>query len=311
MTAFYNEIDPFAAQWLRNLIKAGLIAPGVVDERSIEDITPDELREFKQVHLFAGIGVWSYALRRAGWPDDRPVWSGSCPCQPFSAAGKGKGLTDERHLWPSMHHLVSVCKPPIVFGEQVASADGLQWLGIVQTDLENAGYATAAADLCAAGIGAPHIRQRIYWMADANGKQYQNGHKRSGENHRPDGEGAATELTGFCSLSQLADPSNKGSQRRVQGRPHPEREAIDRYPGCSGAISPANALKGFWRDPDWLYCRDGKWRAVESGAFPLANGASGRMGKIRAYGNAIVAPLAETFIKAAMAANDEFYKEAV
>ena len=65
MTAFYNEIDPYAAAWLRNLIAAGHIAPGVVDERSIEDINPEELLGYTQCHFFSGIGVWSYALRRA------------------------------------------------------------------------------------------------------------------------------------------------------------------------------------------------------------------------------------------------------
>lgn len=106
MTAYYNEIDPYAAQWLRNLIEAGEIAPGYVDERSIEDVTPGDLRGFTQHHFFAGIGVWSYALRKAGWPDDKPIWTGSCPCQPFSAAGKGKGVDDERHLWPAFFWLI-------------------------------------------------------------------------------------------------------------------------------------------------------------------------------------------------------------
>ncbi|MGJ7413111.1 DNA cytosine methyltransferase, partial [Morganella morganii] len=127
MAAFYNENDPFAAQWLRNLIAAGHIALGVVDERSIEDVTPDDLRGFTQCHFFAGVGVWSLALRRAGWPDDKPVWTGSCPCQPFSAAGKGNGFADERHLWPAFFHLISECKPGVIFGEQVASKDGLGW----------------------------------------------------------------------------------------------------------------------------------------------------------------------------------------
>ena len=87
--AYYNEIDPFAAQWLRNLIAAGHIAPGDVDERSILDVRADDLRGYRQCHFFAGIGVWSYALRQAGWSDDEEVWTGSCTCQPFSDAGRG------------------------------------------------------------------------------------------------------------------------------------------------------------------------------------------------------------------------------
>src|SRR5271155_2783158 len=160
MPAYYNEHDPFAAAWLRELIKAGQIAPGEVDERSIEDVLPSEIRGFTQCHFFAGIGVWSYALRQAGWPDDRPVWTGSCPCQPFSAAGKRGGGADERHPWPALFHLVETLRPVTLFGEQVASKDGLAWIDTVQTDLEATGYSVGALDLCSAGFGAPHIRQR-------------------------------------------------------------------------------------------------------------------------------------------------------
>ena len=166
--SYYNEIDPFAAEMLRNLIKAGHIAPGDVDERSIEDVRPDDLRGYAQCHFFAGVGVWSYALRRAGYTDARPVWTGSCPCQPFSTAGKGAGFADERHLWPHFHWLIEQCRPPIVLGEQVASKDGLAWLDLVSADLEGSGYTIGAVDTCAAGFGAPHIRQRLYWVAHAN-----------------------------------------------------------------------------------------------------------------------------------------------
>lgn len=165
VTAYYNENDPKAAAWLTELIKAGLIAPGVVDTRSIEDVRPNELASFAQCHLFAGIGGWSYALRLAGWPDTRDVWTGSCPCQPFSEAGKGGGFTDERHLWPSFFHLINERRPSIVFGEQVASSAGKSWLDLVSADMENADYAFAAANINAASAGYPHVRQRLYWLA--------------------------------------------------------------------------------------------------------------------------------------------------
>src|SRR5690554_815647 len=173
MSAYYNEIDPFAAAWLRELISAGHIAPGDVDTRSIEDVSPSDLAGFTQCHFFAGIGGWSYALTLAGWPDDRPVWTGSCPCQPFSSAGARKGTNDPRHLWPHWRWLVDQCRPAIIFGEQVASKDGRLWLTGVRSDLEALGYAVGAADLCAAGVGAPHRRQRLYWLADANSERQQ------------------------------------------------------------------------------------------------------------------------------------------
>ena len=120
---YYNEFDPFAASWLRELIKDDLIANGDVDERSIIDVQPEDVRGYTQCHWFAGVGGWSAALRMAGWGDDQPCWTGSCPCQPFSSAGKRKGTDDERHLWPTFFRLIEACQPAIIFGEQVASSD--------------------------------------------------------------------------------------------------------------------------------------------------------------------------------------------
>lgn len=170
MAAYYNENKPYAAQWLRNLIAAGHIAPGDVDERSIEDVRPDDLKPYTQCHFFAGIGVWSYALRLAGWPDDRPVWTGSCPCQPFSIAAvawERQGFDDHRHLWPVWFQLIRERAPIAVFGEQVGSKDGITWLDTVFDNLEGEDYACAAHVLSAAGAGADHIRRRVYFFADS------------------------------------------------------------------------------------------------------------------------------------------------
>ena len=164
-THYYNDNNKHCAKWLQALIDVGLLPYGHVDDRNIKDVTQHDLSGFTQCHFFAGIGGWPLALGLAGWPATRPVWTASCPCQPFSAAGKRKGAGDERHLWPEFYRLYRECRPAVAFGEQVASKDGRVWLSGVQIDLEALGAAFGALDTCAAGLGAPHIRQRLYWVA--------------------------------------------------------------------------------------------------------------------------------------------------
>lgn len=165
MVAFYNEFDPAAAHILRAMIDNGVIAPGIVDTRSIKELTPDDVAGFTQVHLFAGGGLWSVAARLAGWPDDAPLWTGSCPCQPFSAAGKGLGTDDPRHLWPDFHRLIRACRPAVVMGEQVAGKAGYGWFDGVCSDLENEGFPSRTVDFPACSVDAPHQRNRQYWAA--------------------------------------------------------------------------------------------------------------------------------------------------
>ena len=465
--AYYNEIDPYAAEWLRSLIRSGHIADGIVDERSISDVRPDELQEFTQCHFFAGIGVWSYALRSAGWEDDRPVWTGSCPCQPFSNAGSRKGVTDERHLWPHWFHLIEQCRPSTVFGEQVASKDGLGWIDLVQADMEGADYAIGAFDLCSAGFGAPHIRQRLWFVADTDNprsqgrisgrtdSKWQDKHGHSGRSGSTIGMGdpdiddgrnehspvtsereARLEHGGASSTGRMADsntrlsdrsfkeirtrghtsdtngfdgrmgnsdnggsqgsgktgvgqgmeqsgsqstrtesdfgmadtassgrqyePSERSSEvqsKKTGDRPindsgghgastsrmgdteHDGQSSITEQGGHdqdasdnekeqivsvqsegasvtghdrsgdggergSEAQTRANETNGFWRDTDWLLCRDGKWRPVEPSTFPLAHGATARVGRLRAYGNAITAQVAQGLIESYMEVKD-------
>lgn len=537
MAAYYNEIDPSAAQWLRNLIEAGHIAPGHVDERSIEDVTPGDLAGYTQCHFFAGIGVWSYALRRAGWPDDLPVWTGSCPCQPFSAAGKGNGFNDERHLWPVFFKLIATCKPNIVFGEQVASSgvmgnadeglyglrggqtpgsvssiyrareiwcppslqdmpkrirkemalkfkriqeeterekggksegllsgvsirkqgkisnlgmqaslfeegdtvrsrylsegdsgkdkcgcvrsvgcesefdsfggeavqhsvnrsdsarrgvclqkhtdnsicrecddgrlgresgardnaivdseEGLKnderrtttennkkpygetapsWIDAVFDDLEGSGYACAAVAFPSAGVGAPHIRDRLFWVGYSDQPRPQGHAGHGGAEGRQGSSGSTTEAGVSGGLADSADfgreqgrsrepeeerHGSSGDRGAAAGHAEPRGladadggriqeagwrpEARTRQPGAGQEPGPTGPTNGIWADADWLFCRDGKWRPVEPGTFPLAHGAPARVVRLRAYGNAINAEAAREFIEAYLDTQD-------
>jgi len=312
---YYNEHDHKAAAWLRELIRAGLIPDGHVDTRSIVDVQPSDLTSYTQCHFFAGIGGWSLALQLAGWPADRPVWTGSCPCQPFSSAGKQLGAADERHLWPAFFSLIRQCRPESVFGEQVANAIGKGWLDGVSADLEQEGYACGAAVLGAHSVGAPHIRQRLYWVANAqyNRLNRENGDAPEQGGNRPDNGllvGGGGEL---CESGRLA--ITKG-----QGRPgmEPELQAGIGQRSWAGGDSPVGGLGhaddarsqgrcehrnstnqlSAWSSSVAIACTDGKTRRIEPGSFPLAHGVPGRVGLLRGYGNAILPPLASEFIKA-------------
>lgn len=386
--AYYNEFDPFKAEVLREAIKAGAIAPGDVDERSIADVRGEDLRGYTQCHFFAGGGFWSLALRNAGWGDDRPVWTGSCPCPSFSAAGKGAGFADPRHLWPHWFRLIRECRPSIVLGEQVSAAIGHGWLDLVQDDLEAETYAVGKAVLGACSVGAPHIRQRLWFVAESAGIGHVRGwagYEGNSENAperrsaviEPErsrdvgilgdaplgGLGIAGSAPGSAGHADLADESLRmgiairegveghggdggdgnepGRLGEEQTRPATETgesggvadvrgigrgrregatqghesdgedagriegdggpECGDKDAGrmadtqCDGgwpdfqergaegrasdgwdceALRP-NPLNGFWRDADWIGCRDGKFRPVEPKYVKMAHGGSG------------------------------------
>ena len=322
---YYNEREPYAVAWLRNLAAAGHVAPGEVDGRSITEVKASELSGQRQSHFFAGLGGWSRALRLAGVSDAAPIWTGSCPCQPFSQAGQKAGADDERHLWPVWFSLIGECRPPIIFGEQVSSPGGLAWLDAVSHDLEGAGYSVGAADLCAAGLGAPHIRQRLWFVAVAN--DYKDGRALLGPSRIHEGGESGNNPAGRGKAGGVADRGGNGLEGRHGGRPTSAPiggpgevpylgvgdagiDGVGEHPGelpgevraayGGDAPVPPGAVGGYWERADWLWCRDSKWRPVEPGTFPLAHGATARVGRLRAYGNAIVAPLAATFIRSAL-----------
>lgn len=328
---YYNEYDRKTAAWLRELIKAGAIPDGHVDERSIADVQPSDLRGYTQCHFFAGIGGWSYALQLAGWPSDLPVWTGSCPCQPFSTAGKGLAQADERHLWPVFFELIRQCRPEHVFGEQVASAIGHGWLDGVSADLEAEGYTCGATVLGAHSVNSPHQRQRLYWVADAG---YLRGRDRPFSSQSPHHEASRCCENGGMDNSECAGPqglsfsggfdSSDGIRERfgelaeASGDDH----GLEQSNGWGRIISteqhgdtlpdsPVRHSRGQhfnrpcgheWSDFPLVHCRDGKTRRIptEPAFFPLAHGIPARVVRLRGYGNAIVPQVAAEFIAAFM-----------
>ena len=263
MANYYNDNDAFTGSWLRNLIRKKLIPNGFVSTRPIQRATSVDVSRFRQVHFFAGIGGWSRALQLAGWPKDQEVWTGSCPCQPFSSAGKRRGQEDERNLWPFFRRLIEECNPPVVFGEQVASDDGRAWFARVRSDLEVLGYAVGAADLCAAGARAPHIRQRLFWMACRMGNT----------------NGIRLQLR-----KSLPHSSTSSSGARV----------------LRSNISAGHGIPNFWTPSNVIACKDSRSRRIEPGTSALAHGVSQSVELLRGYGNSIVPQVAAKFIVASV-----------
>jgi DNA (cytosine-5)-methyltransferase 1 len=356
----YIDIDPFCCKWMENLIEAGQLPDGIVFRFDVREINPICLNEIDQVHFFAGIGGWAYALELAGWPRDWPVWTGSCPCQPWSVAGRGKGKADERHLWPEWFKLIRECKPTIIFGEQVASPSARAWLDIVSADLESAGYAVGSANLCACGVGAPHLRQRLYWVAVSGEQRIEELRlqlpKRKSAGEMPEARrssetvdwvgNSANRQRRLREFYQSCEPTGAVGGRDLSDctMGNPDEERIRRDGGTvfeteektqlrnePYRIESPSPVSGFWRNAEWLYGRDGKFRPAEPepGSFPLAPrlprglgllrpwerqladvaGADvrslkaagrNRVGRLRGYGNAIVPHLAAEFIRAVM-----------
>jgi DNA (cytosine-5)-methyltransferase 1 len=332
---YYNEIDPGAAAWLGELIKQGHLPDGKVDTRSIVDVRASDLRGFRQCHFFAGIGGWALALRLAGWPDDREAWTGSCPCQPFSVAGAGAGADDPRHLWPAWFPLIRECRPASLFAEQVASADGRHWLDLVLSDLEGVGYAIGAFDLPAASVGAPHKRHRLWIVADTHsgGRAAGDPGERAraaallprfadaDAHHLADAETGAT-----GGMAHASDADRRSGERGAEagarsdrvgrlgsgkrgeagaladsdsaGRGGRGREGSDGARHQGPEPEPRSGSSGAWESVEWLPCIDGKARPIEPGTFPLADGVSARVGRLRGYGNAIVPQVAAEVIAA-------------
>jgi len=316
---YYSDNDPYCAHWLYNLIQANLIPPGHIDTRPIQDVRPRDLAKYTQCHFFAGIAGWPLALRLANIGPDVPLWTGSCPCQPFSAAGLRRGFADERHLWPHWFHLISVCKPSTIFGEQVTkSAD---WLRLVRGDLEAVGYAVGAMPIEAASAGAFQLRDRYWFVARSCGAELRD---QSGRSNGANGKSSDVARDDSQEAIDLASSSSKGleepegfaSDARSQ-QPSTQRDgAVGMEHGSGdgwgeGWTEHEFRSRGFtaavasFRGSQFVECPDGKWRPLPPPRVRwLGNEIPARVAKLRALGNAIVPQVAAEFLTAALAGQE-------
>jgi len=294
MPALYNDNNLYCAAWLRNLVRAGHLPPGRVDSRNIVTAAKSisyTLPHFTQAHFFAGIGGWPCALRMAGWPDDEPVWTASLPCQPLSEAGRRRGAADQRHLWPVFGELVAKHEPPILLGEQVASTLGREWMAAVRVDLEDLGYAVGIAHLPAASVGAPHYRSRLWWCALGDSPQL----LRRSTAATAKGESSGTPRRSSTHVRDVGDTNGERLEGQQAAALAHRRESEE---SSNTLLEAGLPLRYPWHELVWTECADGKARCSQPGLQPLAHGVPRRVDQLRAYGNAIVVPLAAAFITA-------------
>lgn len=263
------------------------------------------------------------------------ILTGGFPCQPYSLAGKRKGKDDERHLWPEMLRIVRECAPRYVVGENVRGLVG--WNGgmvfeEVCADLEAEGYTVQPFLLPAAGVGAPHRRDRVWFVAhrENNGSPQATDARRKRRKSQPfnwdevrpplntDGRG--------WDAPDSDDKGGTGGLRQVQGTHGEVSQRDDDAKPCNAGAADAANSDGAGERQDYRQ-REPRQFNQESAArdwqdfptvAPICGGDDGlpkeldgisfpkwRRESIKAYGNAIVPQVALQIFKAIQMMEDE------
>ena len=225
------------------------------------------------------------------------IISGGFPCQPYSTAGKRKGKDDERHLWPEMLRVIRECAPTYVVGENVrglVSWNGGMVFEEVCADLEAEGYAVQPFVLPAAGVGAPHRRDRVWFVAYAQsdrnfgnlgttqGKSEETECQKSRRKSERNSERHASNTAGIRIERQQADSTTSKSmgQRRPCSAQIRDAQHVAKWQEFPTVAAVCGGDDGLPKELDGLTFS--KWRRES----------------IKAYGNAIVPQVALQIFKA-------------
>jgi len=238
------------------------------------------------------------------WRGKIDILTGGFPCQPYSTAGKRLGKEDARHLWPEMLRAIREIEPTYIVGENVFGL--VNWNGglvfnEVQVDLETQGYEVQPVVLPACAVGAPHRRDRVWFVAYSDERSKRSPRtggsleSNGGENHDEQGGRGqqAQQHFGCRNVSRVA-ANAKFERQQEQGKP--ERSLY-------------KASNGTWK-ASWAY-HDGRW-PTQSPVCSRDDGISARLDGItfskwrqeslKGYGNAIVPQVEHEIFKAIITA---------
>jgi DNA-cytosine methyltransferase len=209
------------------------------------------------------------------------------PCQPYSLAGKQKGDADPRNVWPDVCRLVREILPEWFIGENVPGLDGKHMaLDRVLTDLESAGYSAITIEIPACAVDAPHIRKRLFIVANRNGERLdRRGHIGQGRWSQPANSGGHVAdcngarpfpgaQPGICCSEESTRPRDGQSKRRGVSSCHvANRERV----GCIGQPPSGTTLTG--KRPDGRKAQMGLNTVARAAMWPTARASDHKSGK--------------------------------
>ncbi len=245
---------------------------------------------------------------------------GGYPCQPFSLAGKRKGADDARHLWPAMFRIICTVGPRYVLLENVPGHLSMGF-GRVLGNLASVGYDAEWGVLSAAGVGAPHLRKRLFILAHTNNDGFSSNKNTAGIKPRKQSkqirEGTKQPKRSIGGKTWNSDVANtecggrRESPRHFEKPQEPfcktEREEGASFSG-SGGSDVAHAKIGGWRQRDtnrqwsgagavtpeeWRRSSDSGWWIIEPNVGRMAARISNRVDRLKCLGNAVVPQVAE------------------
>ena len=246
------------------------------------------------------------------------ILTGGFPCQPYSVAGKQKGTDDNRYLWPDMFRVIKEVKPTFIIAENVRGIVNIQDGLVFETvcsDLESEGFEIQPFIIPAAGVGAPHKRERVWIVGYSkhNGSLTTKIERRNNKINDRAEEGKNTTLeperTSRSRDNEIMENSRRtlrqGASIREKNEDEIRKEDANKFERSSSSsksyVANSNSNGEKWdqpKDRQRSRIKQESWWQFEPNVGRVANGVSGRVHRLKGLGNSIVPQIAEEIGKA-------------